>query len=98
MLQLVEHKTERARSGRVGQLPLPIGTTVWLIQHMDTQRFYSYCYLDQDDATKVMQRLHDDWSPRTIVTNFVTGRERPIHVHKMDWSGIDPRATPHTKG
>ena len=86
MLQLIEYITKRARSTRVGQNSLDAGSTVWLIEHMDTGRVFSYCYLDRGDAAKVVQRIHDNWKLRDVHSNFISDRERALHIGKMDWS------------
>lgn len=76
-LRIVKRENETPRHARRSCPAIPAGTTLWYIY--GGGRFFTWTYIDRDQAVVVAQSLITNWRPTDWDFNFVSDPEKAVH-------------------
>ena len=85
-MKVIEYAVKSRRNGRRGTLGIPEGTRVFLVKHEPTATYWSWAYLDEQAAERMVEKLTGKWSSdaealqRDLEFNFVRDPERSVHT------------------
>lgn len=80
-VRVVQYTVKQDRHARRGHPAIKAGTTLYILQHVKSRKYFVWAYLDKDMAEMIAKKIPQTWRETDLDFNFKSNPEHCVHTY-----------------